>query len=161
MHFSYVHFVLCQIFGLNYLMPPFHAFFSPPPLYCFLLGELKCAITSPKKGQAKQRCHEEQTARSKGAHLSPLDLSVMPLGRTVLNLAAQNREAHDSQNRGPGIVRNSAARSKPKKRLESQSSRIAEKSIQSMLKVTLESHDANRTIQNRPILDSESPIECH
>ena len=38
-----------------------------------LLRELKWAITSPKKGQAIQRCHEEQSARSKGARLSPLD----------------------------------------------------------------------------------------
>ena len=30
-----------------------------------------------------------------------------------------------------------------------------------MLKVTLESHDSNRTIQSRPIPDSESPIQCH
>ena len=30
-----------------------------------------------------------------------------------------------------------------------------------MLKATLESHDSNRTIQNRPIPDSESPIQCH
>ena len=29
-----------------------------------------------------------------------------------------------------------------------------------MLKTTLESHDSNRTIQNRPIPDSESPIQC-
>ena len=35
-HFSNVHFVLCQIFGLKPLTPPFHAFFPPPPLYCFL-----------------------------------------------------------------------------------------------------------------------------
>ena len=31
--------------------------------------------------------------------------------------------------------------------------------ILSMLKPTLESHDSNRTILNRPILDSESPIQ--
>ena len=30
-----------------------------------------------------------------------------------------------------------------------------------MLKATLESHDSNRMILNRPILDSESPIHCH
>ena len=29
-HFSDVHVVLCQIFGLNHLMLPFHAFFSRP-----------------------------------------------------------------------------------------------------------------------------------
>ena len=39
-------------------------------------------------------------------------------------LAAQNRESHDSQNRGPRIARHSAARSK--KGAESQESRIAE-----------------------------------
>ena len=33
--------------------------------------------------------------------------------------------------------------------------------ILSMFKATLESRDSNRTIQNRPILDSESPIQCH
>ena len=38
-----------------------------------LLSELKWAITSPKKGQAMQRCHEEQSARSKGARLSPIE----------------------------------------------------------------------------------------
>ena len=31
-HFSNVHFVLCQNFGLNRLTPPFHAFFPPPLL---------------------------------------------------------------------------------------------------------------------------------
>ena len=30
-----------------------------------------------------------------------------------------------------------------------------------MFKAILESHDSNRTIQSRPILDSESPIQCH
>ena len=40
------------------------------------LSELKWAITSPKKGQAMQRDHEEQSAHSKGACLSPLDLSL-------------------------------------------------------------------------------------
>ena len=33
--------------------------------------------------------------------------------------------------------------------------------ILSMLKATVESHDSSRTIPNRPILDSESPIQCH
>ena len=50
---------------------------SSPPLLSIAstLSELKWAITSPKKGQAMQRCHEEQSARSKGARLSPLDIS--------------------------------------------------------------------------------------
>ena len=75
-HFSNVHFVLCQSLGLNHRTPPFHAFFPPPPLsIASALSELKWAITSPKKGQAMQRCHEEQSARSKGARLSPLDFS--------------------------------------------------------------------------------------
>ena len=38
------------------------------------LSEWMWAITSPKKDQAMQRCHEEQRARSKGARLSPLDV---------------------------------------------------------------------------------------
>ena len=38
-----------------------------------LLSELKWAITSAKKDQEIQRCHEEQSARSKGARLSALD----------------------------------------------------------------------------------------
>ena len=51
---------------------------SPPPLLSIASArsELKWAITSPKKGQAMQRCHEEQRARSKGARLSPLDLGL-------------------------------------------------------------------------------------
>ena len=28
-HFSNMHFVLCQVFGLNHVTPPFHAFFPP------------------------------------------------------------------------------------------------------------------------------------
>ena len=32
-HFSNVHFVLCQNFGLNRPTPPFHAFFPRTPLY--------------------------------------------------------------------------------------------------------------------------------
>ena len=60
-----------RIFGLNCLTPPFHAF--RPPLLCIasLLNELKWAITSPKKGQALQRYHEEPSAHSKCACLSP------------------------------------------------------------------------------------------
>ena len=76
MHFSIVHFVLCQFFGLNHLTPPLNAFFSPLLSIASTLStqsELKRAITSPKKGQAMQRCHEEQSARSKGARLSPLE----------------------------------------------------------------------------------------
>ena len=48
---------------------------SPPPLLsiAFTLSEWKWPITSPKKGQAMQRCHEEQSARSKCARLSPLE----------------------------------------------------------------------------------------
>ena len=73
-HLSDVHFVLCQTFGLNHLTPPFHAFFSTPLLsIASLLSEFKWANASPKKGQAMQRCHEEQSARSKGARLSPLE----------------------------------------------------------------------------------------
>ena len=72
MHFSNVHFVLCQIFVLNHPTPPFHAFF-PPLSIVSLPSELKWTITSPKKGQAMQRFHEEQSARSKGARLSPLE----------------------------------------------------------------------------------------
>ena len=62
-------FVLCQKFGLP-SMPSF-----PPPFLSIAstLSELKWAITSPKKGQAMQRYHEEQSARSKGARLSSLD----------------------------------------------------------------------------------------
>ena len=48
---------------------------SPPFSIPSILSELEWAITSPKKGQAMQRCHEEQSARSKGARLSPLDLA--------------------------------------------------------------------------------------
>ena len=73
LHFSNVHFVLCQTFGLNHLTPPFHAFLLRPLLsIASALSELKWTITSPKTGQVMQRCHEEQSARSKGAHLSPL-----------------------------------------------------------------------------------------
>ena len=71
--------VLCQnFFGLNHLTPPFRDFFPPPLLsLASTLSELKWAITSPKKGQAMQRCHEEQSARSKCARLSPLEFSVL------------------------------------------------------------------------------------
>ena len=34
----------------------------------------------PKKGQAMQRCREEQSARSKGARLSPLELRLYNFG---------------------------------------------------------------------------------
>ena len=68
MHFSNVHFVLCQNFGLNRLTPPFHALL---PSIASTPSELKWAITSPKKGQALQGYHKEQSARSKGARLSP------------------------------------------------------------------------------------------
>ena len=50
-------------------MPSFPALLSIDSL----LNESKWAITSPKKGQAMQRYHEEQSARSKGARLSPLE----------------------------------------------------------------------------------------
>ena len=76
MHFSNVHFVLCQIFGLHHLTPPVNAFFFPLLSIASTLSELKWAITSPKKGQAMQRCHAEHSARSKGARLSPLDHNV-------------------------------------------------------------------------------------
>ena len=48
---------------------------SFPPLLSIAstLSELKWAITSPKKGQAMQGCHEEQSALSKCARLSPLE----------------------------------------------------------------------------------------
>ena len=90
MHFSNVHFVLCQNFGLNHLTPPFHAFFSPLLSVAYTPSELKWAITSPKKDQAMQKYHEEQGARSKGARLSPLDkistdsLESLEYGRNVL-----------------------------------------------------------------------------
>ena len=66
---------LCSLpeFGLNSFTPPFRAFFPPPPSIASTLRELKWAITSPKKGQAMQRYHEGQSARSKGARLSPLN----------------------------------------------------------------------------------------
>ena len=70
-HFSNVHFVLCQVFGLNHLTPPFHAFVPPLLSVASTLSELKWAIASPKKDQATKRYHEEQSARSKGARLSP------------------------------------------------------------------------------------------
>ena len=70
-HFSNVHIVLCQIFGLDHLTPPFHAFF--PPLLSIASRLIKVGNQKPKKGPAMQRCHEEQSARSKGARLSPLD----------------------------------------------------------------------------------------
>ena len=48
---------------------------SSPPLLSVAstLSGLKWAITSPKQGQSMQRSHEEQSARSKGARLSPLE----------------------------------------------------------------------------------------
>ena len=67
---------LCSLqdFGLNHLTPPFHAFIPPPLLSAVsTLSESKWAIMSPKRRQATQRCHEEQSARSKGARLSPLE----------------------------------------------------------------------------------------
>ena len=47
----------------------------PPSLLSIAstLSESKWAITSPRKGQAMQKCHEEQSARSKAARLPPLD----------------------------------------------------------------------------------------
>ena len=82
-HFSNVHFVLRQIFGLKHRTPPPLPCLLSPPLLSIAstLGELKWAITSPKKGQPMQRCHEEQSARSKGARLSPLEFWG-PLART-------------------------------------------------------------------------------
>ena len=64
-HFSNVHFVLCQNCGLNRLTPPFHAFFPPLLSIASTLSELK--------GQAMQRYHEKQSARLKGARLCPFD----------------------------------------------------------------------------------------
>ena len=52
MHFSNVRFVLCQVFGLNHLMPPFHAFFPPPPLYCFLTKWIKVGNHEPQEGSS-------------------------------------------------------------------------------------------------------------
>ena len=48
---------------------------SSPPILSIAstLSEFKWAIKSPKMGQAMKRYHEEQSARSKGARLSPLD----------------------------------------------------------------------------------------
>ena len=51
-HFSNVHFVLCQIFGLDHLTPPFHAFFSPSPLYCFLTKWIKVSNHEPQSGSS-------------------------------------------------------------------------------------------------------------
>ena len=85
-HFSNVHFVLRQNFGLNRLMPPFHAFFPPLLSSASALRELKWAITSPKKGRAMQRYHEEQSARSTGALLSPLDHCNCPKNLDVRGL---------------------------------------------------------------------------
>ena len=74
-------FQTCTLFSARFLalttsrLPSMPSF--PPPLYiASLLSELKWAITSPKKGQATQRYHEEQSARSKGARLSPLDSKI-------------------------------------------------------------------------------------
>ena len=66
-------FQTCTLFSARFLAstasrPPLMASFPPPSFsIASTLSELKWAITSPKKGQAKQRCHEEQT---KGARLS-------------------------------------------------------------------------------------------
>ena len=90
-HFSNMHFVLCQIFGLNHLTPPFHAFFPPPPPW---------ANASPKKGQAMQRRHDEQSARSKSARLPLLDRRGRKIGAA--------RKFQGSVNRGfQTVVRDS------------------------------------------------------
>ena len=92
MHFSNVHFVLCQNFGLNRLTPPFHAFLPPPLLsIASTVRELKWAIMSPKKGQAMQRYYEEQSARSKGARLSPLDQNEILWAPTTTATTLKNR----------------------------------------------------------------------
>ena len=71
-------FQTCTLFSARFLalstsplpsMPSFPSLLS----IASLLSELDLAITSPKKGQAMQRFHEEQSAHSKGARLSPLD----------------------------------------------------------------------------------------
>ena len=63
---------------------------SPPPLLSIAstLSELKWAIASPKKGQAMQRCHQEQSARSKGACLSHLEL--LPYFPRILGFGRKN-----------------------------------------------------------------------
>ena len=64
-----------RILALTASRLPSHAFFPPPSsLFASTLSESKWEITIPKKGQAMQRYHEEQSARSKGARLSPLDM---------------------------------------------------------------------------------------
>ena len=96
-----------------------------------------------------------QVQKQKNAHV------FFPVGM-VVNLAAQNRESHDSQNRGQAIARNSAARSNKMSRIAIKQNRG--KSIQdrhpnrvlSMLKAFLESHDSNRTISES--LDSRFRI---
>ena len=73
-------FQTCTLFSARILaltasrLPSMPSF--PPPLLSIAstLIQVKWAITSPKKGQATQRYHEEQSARSKGARLSALDL---------------------------------------------------------------------------------------
>ena len=53
---------------------PLRCLLSPPtPLCCFHTKRIKVGNHEPKKGQAMQRCHEEQSARSKCARLSPLE----------------------------------------------------------------------------------------
>ena len=51
-HFSNVHFVLCQALGLNPLTPPFHAFFPPPPLCCFHTKWIKVGNHEPREGSS-------------------------------------------------------------------------------------------------------------
>ena len=72
-HVSNVLFVLYQIFGLNHLTPPSMPSFPSLLSVASTLRELGWAIMSPKKGQAMQRRHKEQSARSKCERLSPLD----------------------------------------------------------------------------------------
>ena len=51
-HFSNVHFVLCQIFGLNHLMPPHPCLLPPPPLYCFHPKWIKVGNHKPQEGSS-------------------------------------------------------------------------------------------------------------
>ena len=68
---------------------------SSPPLLSIAstLSELKWAITSPKKGQATQKSGREQSARSKGACLSPLDPRLKPPCLAALDFIAHQADS--------------------------------------------------------------------